>query len=134
MLVYLVPLFPLLGFLLNGIFRKSLSKSLVGLIGCGAILASFIISCILFFNVRSGGALAVQPLFDFINIPSLKIDFAFQVDQLSALFLLIIRSAPVPTRARDKIPIIRFLKSLRGGCTSVLSAGKFVVLIYLIFV
>ena len=90
MLVYLVPLFPLLGFLLNGIFRKSLSKSLVGLIGCGAILASFIISCILFFNVRSGGALAVQPLFDFINIPSLKIDFAFQVDQLSALFLLII--------------------------------------------
>ncbi|MEO8710786.1 MAG: NADH-quinone oxidoreductase subunit L [Parafilimonas sp.] len=89
-LVYLVPLFPLLGFLLNGIFRKSLSKSLVGLIGCGAILASFIISCILFFDVRSGGALPVQPLFDFINIPSLKIDFAFQVDQLSAIFLLII--------------------------------------------
>jgi NADH-quinone oxidoreductase subunit L len=90
MLVYLVPLFPLIGFLLNGLFRKSLSKSMVGFIGCGAILASFIISCILFFDVRSGGALAVQPLFDFINIPSLKIDFAFQVDQLSALFLLII--------------------------------------------
>ncbi|HEY2728142.1 MAG TPA: NADH-quinone oxidoreductase subunit L [Parafilimonas sp.] len=89
-LVYLVPLFPLLGFLLNGIFRKSLSKSFTGLIGCGTILASFIISCILFFDVKSGGALPVHPLFQFINIPSFKIDFAFQVDQLSSLFLLII--------------------------------------------
>lgn len=90
MLVYLVPLFPLLGFLLNGLFRKSLSKSLVSLIGCGAVLISFIISIILFLNVKSGGALPVQPLYQFINIPAFKIDFAFQVDQLSSLFLLII--------------------------------------------
>lgn len=88
-MVYLVPLFPLLGFLLNGLFRN-LSKSLVSIIGCGSILASFIISCILFFDVRSGGALPVQSLFPFINIASFKIDFAFQVDQLSSLFLLII--------------------------------------------
>ncbi|MEP6683475.1 MAG: NADH-quinone oxidoreductase subunit L [Parafilimonas sp.] len=89
-LVYLIPLFPLLGFLLNGLFRKSLSKSMVGIVGSGAILASFIVSCILFFDVKSGGALAVPPLFQFINISSFKIDFAFQVDQLSVLFLLII--------------------------------------------
>lgn len=89
-LVYLVPLFPLLGFLLNGLFRKSLSKGLVGIIGSGAILASFVVSVMLFLNVKSGGALPVEPLFQFINIPSFKIDFAFQVDQLSALFLLII--------------------------------------------
>ncbi len=88
-MVYLVPLFPLLGFLLNGLFRN-LSKSLVSIIGCGSILASFVISCILFFDVRSGGALPVQSLFPFINIDSFKIDFAFQVDQLSSLFLLII--------------------------------------------
>lgn len=88
-MVYLVPLFPLLGFLLNGLFRN-LSKGLVSFIGCGSILASFIISCVLFFDVKSGGALPVQPLFQFINVSSFKIDFAFQVDQLSSLFLLII--------------------------------------------
>src|ERR1700760_2770717 len=88
-MVYLVPLFPLIGFLLNGLFRN-LSKSVVSIIGCGSILASFIISCILFFDVKSGGALHVQPLFPFINISSFKIDFAFQVDELSSLFLLII--------------------------------------------
>src|SRR6478735_6633952 len=89
-LVYLVPLFPLIGFLINGIFRNSLSKTLTGLVGSGVILASFIVSVVLFLNVKSGGALSVQPLFQFINIPSFKIDFAFQVDQLSSLFLLII--------------------------------------------
>lgn len=87
---YLVPLFPLIGFLLNGIFRRSLSKNIVSLIGCGSVLASFIVSCILFLDVKSGGALPIQPLFQFINISSFKIDFAFQVDQLSSLFLLII--------------------------------------------
>ncbi len=89
-IVYLVPLFPLLGFLINGLLRKSLSKSLIGIIGCGTILASFIISIILFLQVNSNGALPVSPIFTFINTGTFKIDFAFQVDQLSVLFLLII--------------------------------------------
>ncbi|MBO9571592.1 MAG: hypothetical protein J7497_05210, partial [Chitinophagaceae bacterium] len=53
-LVYLVPLFPLIGFLINGLFRNYLSKSLSGVIGSGAILASFIVSILLFINVKSG--------------------------------------------------------------------------------
>lgn len=89
-LVYLIPLFPLIGFLINGLGRKSLSKSLIGVIGSGAILASFIVSQMLFFDVKANGAMAVNPLFTFIQTANLKIDFAFQVDQLSSLFLLII--------------------------------------------
>ncbi|MGN6490805.1 MAG: NADH-quinone oxidoreductase subunit L [Agriterribacter sp.] len=88
-LVYLVPLFPLVGFLINGLARKSLSKSLTGIIGSGVILASFIVSLVLFFDVKAGHVGAVT-LFDFINAGSLKIPFAFQVDQLSSIFLLII--------------------------------------------
>lgn len=88
-LVYLVPLFPLVGFLINGLARKSLSKSLTAVIGSGVILASFVISVILFFDVRSGHT-GVVKLFDFIAIGSLEIPFAFQVDQLSSIFLLII--------------------------------------------
>ena len=89
-LVYLIPLFPLIGFLINGLCRKSLSKTLISIVGSGSILASFIVSLILFFDVKSGGAMAVNPLFTFIQTSTLKIDFAFQVDQLSSLFLLII--------------------------------------------
>jgi NADH-quinone oxidoreductase subunit L len=95
-LVYLVPLFPLLGFLINGLFRKSLSKPAIGIIGSGAILASFLVSCVLFGNVytatqqHAGQVIPTTVFFDFINISSFKIQFAFLVDQLSCLFLLII--------------------------------------------
>ncbi len=88
-LVYLVPLFPLAGFLINGLGRNKLSKSLTGIIGSGVILASFIVSVVLFFDVKAGHA-GVVKLFDFISAGALQIPFAFQVDQLSSLFLLII--------------------------------------------
>jgi len=88
-LVYLIPLFPLLGFLINGLGRKSMSKSLIGIIGSGAILASFVVSILVFFDVKANGA-SVISLFNFIEVKNLIIPFAFQVDQLSALFLLII--------------------------------------------
>jgi len=90
-LVYLVPLFPLIGFLINGLGRKNLSKSLSGIIGSGVILASFIVSVLIFNETTAEDFTAVTVnLFDFINVAGLNIPFAFQVDQLSTLFLLII--------------------------------------------
>jgi len=88
-LVCLVPLFPLIGFLINGLGRKSLSKQAIGIIGSSSILASFIVSIILFLQVKSSGAI-IADYFNFINVASLKIPFSFQIDQLSSLFLLII--------------------------------------------
>src|SRR5215204_1142 len=85
-LILLIPLLPFIGFLINGLGRKSLSKGLVSIVGCGAVLASFIISLILFLNKD----FAVISYFDFINVGTLRIPFAFQIDQLSSLFLLII--------------------------------------------
>lgn len=90
-LVWLVPFLPLLGFLVNGLGRRFLSKSLVGFIGSGSVLVSFVVSLLIFFEVKAPGFQAqVVHLFNFISVGSLHIPFAFQVDQLSALFLLII--------------------------------------------
>lgn len=91
-LVYLVPLFPLIGFLINGIFWNKMPKTLGGVIGCIAILASFCVSLDIFFEVKSPsfqGPVIVH-LFDFIQSGKLTVPFAFQVDALSALFLMII--------------------------------------------
>jgi NADH-quinone oxidoreductase subunit L len=88
-LVYLVPLFPLIGFVINGLFRNYLPKNLSGIIGSGAILVSFILSVVLFIDVKNGTTFN-QTLFDFISVDKLSIPFAFQVDQLSSIFLLII--------------------------------------------
>jgi NADH-quinone oxidoreductase subunit L len=88
-LVWLVPFFPLVGFLLNGLFRKQLPKSLISIIGSGSVLASFVVSILLFMEVKNGNTY-VANLFDFISFDKLSIPFAFQIDQLSSLFLLII--------------------------------------------
>ncbi|GHV24208.1 MAG: NADH-quinone oxidoreductase subunit L [Hydrotalea flava] len=88
-LVYLVPLLPLAGFLINGLLRKSLSKRAVSLIGCGVILVAFLVSLSLFWQVKSNGPI-IQTYFNFIDIKGLIIPFSFQVDALSALFMLII--------------------------------------------
>jgi NADH-quinone oxidoreductase subunit L len=88
-LVWLIPFLPLVGFLINGLLRKQLSKSITGIIGSGVILISFIISVYVFFSVK-GGNTHVAHYFNLINVESLKIGFDFQIDQLSSLFLLII--------------------------------------------
>ena len=87
-LIFLIPLLPFIGFLINGLGRKYLSKPLVGIIGSGTVLGSFIIALIIFFN--KDYAAAPIHYFNFINAGTLKVPFAFQVDQLSTLFILII--------------------------------------------
>ncbi len=90
-LIYLVPLFPLIGFLVNGLGRNLLSKSASAFIGSGSVLGSFIVSVLIFLDVKAPGFAATEiKLFDFINTAKLNIPFSFQVDQLSSLFLLII--------------------------------------------
>jgi len=88
-LIWLIPVLPLVGFLINGLGRKQLSKTAAGIVGSGVVLASFIISLLVFMEVK-GGHTGTIKLFDFINIASLHISFSFQADALSALFLLII--------------------------------------------
>ena len=85
-LIVLIPLLPFLGFLINGLGRNYLSKGLVSIIGSGVVLASFILSLVIFFTKDY----SVVTYFDFIRVGSLQIPFAFQIDQLSTLFLLII--------------------------------------------
>lgn len=86
----LVPVLPLAGFLLNGLLRNKLSRGASGIIGSGVILASFVLSLLLFLEIRSGVVIPVAHFFNFIEVGTLKIPFAFQIDALSSLFLLII--------------------------------------------
>jgi NADH-quinone oxidoreductase subunit L len=90
-LIYLVPLLPLIGCLINGLGRNALSKSLVGIIGSGVVFVSFCISVLVFLQVsKEGFTTQVVHYFDFIHVDKLNIPFEFEVDQLASLFLLII--------------------------------------------
>lgn len=84
-----IVLWPLVGFLLNGLGRNIWSKKTVATQATGYIFASFIFSLIAFWNVQEQGAITVH-YFDFINTSTVKIPFDFRVDALSSLFLLVI--------------------------------------------
>jgi len=88
-LAWLIPILPLVGFLVNGLGRNHLSKTLSGLIGSATVFGSFVISVLVFLQVKNGNS-AVVHYFNFISLDSLTIGFDFQADQLSSIFLLII--------------------------------------------
>lgn len=88
-LVWLIPLLPLVGFLINGIGRNVLPKAVIATIASLAVIAPFAISLSIFLNFNSVNPQIVT-LFDWIKVGSLDIPFAFQIDQLSILMLLII--------------------------------------------
>jgi len=49
--VWLVPLFPAVGFIINGLMGKRIDRRLVGWIGCSAIGLSFFVSLLLLFDL-----------------------------------------------------------------------------------
>ena len=88
-IIGLIVLWPLAGFLLNGLGRNIWSKKTIATQATGYIFASFIFSVLAFWNVQEQGAITVH-YFDFINTSTVKIPFDFRVDALSSLFLLVI--------------------------------------------
>ncbi|QEC76198.1 NADH-quinone oxidoreductase subunit L [Mucilaginibacter ginsenosidivorax] len=87
--IWLIPILPLAGFVINGLGRNSLSKGIIGFIGSALVLASFALSIAVFFQVKATGVINVN-YFDWINAGPVKVPFAFLVDQLSSIMLLII--------------------------------------------
>jgi NADH-quinone oxidoreductase subunit L len=88
-LVWLIPLLPFIGFLINGLGRNVLPKPVIGTIATLAVIAPFLISLGLFFSFDASSPVIV-PIFDWITVGSLVIPFSFQIDQLSIMMLLII--------------------------------------------
>jgi len=84
-----IVLWPLVGFLFNGLGRHFWSKKVVAYKATGYVVASFIASIFAFVQVQNQGAVSVH-YFDFINTAHFKIPFDLKVDALSSLFLLVI--------------------------------------------
>ncbi len=90
-LAWLVPAFPLLGFLVTGLGNKHLKHNLAGIIASSMVLFSFIVSVVLFFSLRSSGQNEVTlTLFNWISIGGMNIPFAFLIDHLSLTMMLIV--------------------------------------------
>ena len=89
--IWLVPAFPLLGFLLNGFLGKRFGTRFVTFVGPLAIALSFAQSMVLFFQMlEAEGNVLKEHLYTWIASGNFEAGINFQVDQLSGLYLLII--------------------------------------------
>ncbi|TSJ44288.1 NADH-quinone oxidoreductase subunit L [Mucilaginibacter corticis] len=88
--IWLIPLLPLAGFVINGLGRNVLSKGVIGFIGSLLVLIAFGLSIGAFFQVKSSGLPINADLFTWFSVGGLHVNFSFLVDQLSSIMLLII--------------------------------------------
>jgi len=94
---WLIPLFPLIGFLINGFFGSKLEKKVSGTIGTVAVFAAFAWAIGVFFEVQADPTIhhtvLIAPWFTVpaaFGAPPLTINWELLIDPLSALMLLII--------------------------------------------
>ena len=88
--IWLVPLFPLIGFLLIFFNFRRLKGITAGVLASVMVLIPFLISLVLFFDLLSGADAKTVDLFSWISFDKLSIPFSFLIDRLSGLMLLIV--------------------------------------------
>jgi NADH-quinone oxidoreductase subunit L len=86
-LIPLIPLSPLVGFVLIGLLSRRFTKDLVSVLACGSVLVSFVLSAVLFFNLGEGLSYTA---FEWFSAGNFSVSFSFLVDPLSILMMLII--------------------------------------------
>ncbi|BCR05685.1 NADH dehydrogenase subunit L [Desulfuromonas versatilis] len=86
----LIPLLPLLGFLVNGLFGARLPRRLVALIACALPAAAFALSFGLFRWLADGGAPVEVTLFAWAALEGFQVDAALWFDPMAAVMCLLV--------------------------------------------
>ncbi len=89
-LVYAIVLLPLIGFVINGLFGKSLPKALVGGLATLVVFAAFLISVSIFIGFPAEGTPVIVKAFEWFTIGGIQVNFGFQIDQLSLMMMMIV--------------------------------------------
>ncbi|WP_243374324.1 NADH-quinone oxidoreductase subunit L [Geotalea sp. SG265] len=92
--VWLIPLFPLIGVVINGLFGKSIkNEKIIGGIGSLMVFGSFLVACSILFrllSLPSEERLYELNVFTWIQSGTFKADIGFLIDPLSALMIMVV--------------------------------------------
>ena len=91
--VGLIPLFPAIGFVLNLFFGRRLAKGTVGLIACGAIGLSFLVSLLVFvdlLNLPPANRSVEKILYTWILSGEFQAKVGFLIDPLSMVMMMVV--------------------------------------------
>jgi NADH-quinone oxidoreductase subunit L len=91
--VWLIPVFPLVGFIINGLWGKRMAKNTVGIIGSAAVGLSFLLTVAIFLEflkLPAGSRPVEKVVYTWMASGSFSAPFAFMVDPLSLIMLLVV--------------------------------------------
>lgn len=92
--VWLIPLFPLIGFLINGLFGKKIkNEAVIGGIATLMIFLSFLVSCgilMQMIGLPPEQRVFEKVLFPWIHSGNFKADMAFLIDPLSVIMIMVV--------------------------------------------
>jgi NADH-quinone oxidoreductase subunit L len=92
-MLLLIPLLPLVGFLINASFGRRLSKSLSGTVACAVILMSFAVSVaavVRLVGLPPEGRAISQAVFTWITSGDFSAGLTLRLDPLSSVMILVI--------------------------------------------
>src|SRR5262245_64832625 len=102
-LIWLIPLFPAAGFVINGLVGKRMSKTVVGVIACGLVFISFIFSAGAVYQLLqldSAHRSHTVRVYEWFNagpahtsegpLANFRVDWGFLLDPLSSIMILVV--------------------------------------------
>ena len=90
MQLWLIPVFPLAGFLLNGLFGRRFSKAIINGIAIGSVLLSFAWVLKTLLGLGELNIPHAEHYFTWIQSGTFSVGFDFAVDRLTAVMLLVV--------------------------------------------
>ncbi len=92
-LVWLIPLFPLIGFLINGLIGRGWPEKVTGWLGALSVGASFVVAVLILMELLGLPAASrsvEKTVYTWILSGDLKVPFGFLVDPLSMVMLMVV--------------------------------------------
>ena len=90
MQLWLIPILPLAGFLINGLFGRRFSKGLVNTFAIGSVVLAFLWVLKTLSGLGGMNAVYTEHYFTWIQSGALSVGFDFSVDRLTAVMLLVV--------------------------------------------
>src|SRR3989338_979950 len=91
--IWLIPLFPLIGTVINGLLGKKIGNKAVGFVGCAVVGASFLVSLSIFtqlLNLSPETRFFQKIIYTWIGSGDFNADIGFQIDPLSGIMILVV--------------------------------------------
>jgi NADH-quinone oxidoreductase subunit L len=88
--LWLIPFFPLIGFLLNGLFGRRFSKTAINVIGVGSVALSFAYVLVVLKQLYPLNSAYSEHYFTWIQSGFLNVGFDLFVDRLTTVMLLVV--------------------------------------------